>query len=1018
MTCTTVMSAEILDLVEEIQHHCLIRGFDLALSDEQAHEMGAIKVAQAALTSRLRMNERIQQCLNEYQAQWSQGDVPPTWTFRSSPEGRGLLYRWPHDLPCKSTAQASPGEHKELRLMGNGSQTVLPPSRHPSESRYTWEPGHSPDDLPLAPAPDWLRARLCVDVPTHKPASTTPQGTPDYERVHSALDYIPNNDADYNTWLTLGMALHSTGEPWARDLWGEWSAQSGKFDEAQQTKKWESFSTDGAVTIGSLFHLAKQAGWSAPRATLIANRNGSTVAFGAQQDDSTENPQAGGATATWAAEDLLAHLTTLEEEAQEDAILDALPALVPLDTIAWMRLKRRLKVCVKSLNLNDLEKARNELRRDAKSQAAAQASGNSQAQIAAALAKGYAGTFAYDLSRQAWMEYDNGLWTQRETERVTQQIIPFMDDHLGGDYTWHDLSGVEHLLRTRLAQTLTLETPGWPPFRNGALRLETMTLHPHSPDRPFTWQLPHAYNPQATCPKTQAWMHETVGDAHDQVQVLRAYAKAVVTRRVDLQRYLETIGPGGTGKGTYTRLLQALAGSENTFATELKHLEANRFELSNLRGKVLMVITDAERYGGPINQLKAITGQDFVRMEQKFKAQRTEIAPVMVVVSANEPVQSADYTSGLVRRRLSMFFRHRPSTPRDLLSWKDGAWHGDLAAEIPGVLNWVLALPDTQMEALLQKTTELVSSLHAPWASALVDTNPLAEWANQKLVKDDTRDAQGNPTSTNVGYAHKREHNKGYERQEDWLYPNYCAWVDDTGGKPLSARRFTGLLKDLFENQLRCEGIHHHQDKYGSRFEGVRLRHAMLDKELELFITRDGPALMKDGMGMVMDKPRTDEECDGCDGFLHSLYKDLPTPCHLPPVPKGVGVPIGELSENPSQASHSSPMRGGGVIAPIPPLTVAGCTAPQFAAVPVVGDWVWLLSVDAVVQNPTPYQVQAIASGPDGRLYAQFAETSTGWLIEQCERADAPPLARGSKTPPGPLNGTHHREADREVFEI
>jgi putative DNA primase/helicase len=238
-----------------------------------------------------------------------------------------------------------------------------------------------------------------------------------------------------------------------------------------------------------------------------------------------------------------------------------------------------------------------------------------------------------------------------------------------------------------------------------------MTLHAHSPDRPFTWQLPHHYAPQATCPKTQAWLHETVGGAHDQVQVLRAYAKAVVTRRVDLQRYLEILGPGGTGKGTYFRLLQALVGLENTFATELKHLEANRFELSNLRGKLLAVVSDAERYSGPVNQLKAITGQDPVRMEEKFKAQRTEIAPVMVVVAANEPIQSADYTSGLVRRRLSMYFRHRPLNPRNLLSWKDGAWHGALAPGIPGVLNWVLALPDAQMEVLLQKTTETVSSL-------------------------------------------------------------------------------------------------------------------------------------------------------------------------------------------------------------------------------------------------------------------------------------------------------------------
>ena len=486
--------------------------------------------------------------------------------------------------------------------------------------------------------------------------------------------------------------------------------------------------------------------------------------------------------------------------------------------IRWMRLKRQLKTAVPALNLYDLERARQELRRTA-AQQATPAAGRSQAQIAAALAKDYAGQFAYDLSRQAWMAYDHGLWKPLETERVTQQIMACMDTVLQGDYTWHACAGVEHLLRARLAQTLPLETPGWLPFQNGALCLETMTLHPHSPERPFTWQLPHAYDPQATCPTTQAWLHEAVGGAHDQVQVLRAYAKAVVTRRVDLQRYLETLGPGGTGKGTYTRLLMALVGCENTVATELKHLEANRFELSQLRGKVLMVITDAERYSGPVNALKAITGQDFVRMEEKFKAQRTEVAPVMVVVAANEPVQSADYTSGLVRRRLSMAFRHRPAVPRDLLSWHAGAWHGELAPEIPGVLNWVLALPDAQMEALLQQTTTLVPSLQATWAQSLVDTNPLAEWANQALLLDARTDAEGHPLAVvNVGRAHKLDQTNAYEHQDRWLYPHYRAWVDDTGGKPLSSRRFTGLLRDLFENQLRLDGVEHRDDNKARGF--------------------------------------------------------------------------------------------------------------------------------------------------------------------------------------------------------
>ena len=54
-------------------------------------------------------------------------------------------------------------------------------------------------------------------------------------------------------------------------------------------------------------------------------------------------------------------------------------------------------------------------------------------------------------------------------------------------------------------------------------------------------------------------------------------------------------------------------------------------------------------------------------------------------------------------------------------------------------------------------------------------------------------------------------------------YPNYRAWVDDTGGKPLSSRRFTGHLKDLLTISS-LEGVEHRDDNKGSRFCGIRLR--------------------------------------------------------------------------------------------------------------------------------------------------------------------------------------------------
>ena len=154
-----------------------------------------------------------------------------------------------------------------------------------------------------------------------------------------------------------------------------------------------------------------------------------------------------------------------------------------------------------------------------------------------------------------------------------------------------------------------------------------------------------------------------------------------------------------------------------------------------------------------------------------------------------------------------------------------GPGSGELAPEIPGVLNWVLALPDAQMEALLQQTTTLVPSLQATWAQSLVDTNPLAEWANQALLLDARTDAEGRPLAVvNVGRAHKLDQSNGYEQQDRWLYPHYRAWVDDTGASRCPPGALPGCSVTCSRTSCGSTGCEHRDRNKGSRFCGIRLR--------------------------------------------------------------------------------------------------------------------------------------------------------------------------------------------------
>ena len=89
--------------------------------------------------------------------EWSAGDLPDTWTFFTpvSPHPQ-RLYSWTCEAAAKTVVQKLEGIHSELKLLGFGGQTVIPPSRHPRGGCYKWLLGRSPDEIPLADAPAWL----------------------------------------------------------------------------------------------------------------------------------------------------------------------------------------------------------------------------------------------------------------------------------------------------------------------------------------------------------------------------------------------------------------------------------------------------------------------------------------------------------------------------------------------------------------------------------------------------------------------------------------------------------------------------------------------------------------------------------------------------------------------------------------------------------------------------------------------------------------------------------------------
>lgn len=397
---------------------------------------------------------------------------------------------------------------------------------------------------------------------------------------------------------------------------------------------------------------------------------------------------------------------------------------------------------------------------------------------------------AYDDVRDDWMIYA-GHWEsvakRRALKVISEQVEAILDRYELG-YSSSYLNGVASLIEMEVSHSDWDSQAGVIPFQNGLLDLNTRKMRAHRRDDRITWRVPYDYKHDATAEPILSWLLESVGGLEDRAIVLLAFMRAIVTGRTDLQRYLELIGPGGTGKSTFIRICEMLVGAKNVHSTELKHLENNRFETANLYGKRLIIVTDSQNYAGDVSALKAITGQDTLRYEEKNKqGGRGFRAQGMVIIAANEPISSKDYTSGIARRRITMPFTNmvKASARRDL--------EREFAPFIPGLLNTVLGMSDADMSAILRDTDEHAPSLNTAARDTLTATNPLAQWLDECIVYDPE-------SETYVGDA--RKDSGGNMEIARKLYPSYVDFCTNYQLKPLALNRFVMLLHELCNSQL------------------------------------------------------------------------------------------------------------------------------------------------------------------------------------------------------------------------
>ena len=703
---------------------------------------------------------------------------PNTLTILSGKDGRERkLYR----LDQKKHSQFVRNKYtwhsviqkEKLEILWKRHQGVLM-GAHPETKGYFTAPGQGFEWIEKLPElPDWLlrgiidknekvgapaRERIRVVNPLFALDAQMDLDT-DIKKAKAATWCLPVEHVDdYDIWIMVGQVLHELDDS-LLETWDQWSQQSPKYKEGECHKRWLSFTRGGGRTLGSLIHLAQQHGFKLVDETLLAD-----PIFNSELEMNDSDNE-------------LEHISNMLQQFQAAASRPELTRKAP---------SRHPEKKGKPRNFsNDV--------------------------IAETLVQTAQGNFRYSEKQGAFFLYNElgGVW-QKQSENETKAYVKshlslIKSEMLPNGYGMNLINDVVEQLKLELTFEDWYDGKEHLLFTNGIYSIETNTLLPFNREMCLTQQLPYNYDPGATCEPIIQWLKETQDGNWGRVQVLRAWLRAVLLSASDIQKFVEIVGPGKSGKSTYANLAHALVGDDNAMISTLEHLEKNRFETANLFKKKLLLFNDVERYGGSVSVLKAITGRDLIRNERKF--QTSSQTPFkfdgLVMITANEPIQTTDPTSGLARRRLTIPF-DRPfkgssAEQKTLIDMDDrGEPFGVFASMLPGLVNWLLQMTEAEMREYLMETTSKVEFFAKHHREQILKSNQIMDWMEHCVVFD-----QGESASIGLAKINKSGEGSGvYSNWTKWLYANYCEFARSSNANILGRSRFETLLMDVCVHQL------------------------------------------------------------------------------------------------------------------------------------------------------------------------------------------------------------------------
>ena len=195
-------------------------------------------------------------------------------------------------------------------------------------------------------------------------------------------------------------------------------------------------------------------------------------------------------------------------------------------------------------------------------------------------------------------------------------------------------------------------------FRNKVINIETDEEFHADPGFLYVSPIPWALSDKTDTPTIDNLFNSWVHESH--VITLYEIIAYCCFKRYPIAKEFFLIGSGRNGKSQFLKIISKFIGEDNVVSTDLNDIANSRFEAVRLFKQSVAFVSETDsKTITKTSTLKALTGEDFIKGENKGKTGFDFINYAKIIIASNDLPQTTDKTDGFYRRAFILDFPNK-----------------------------------------------------------------------------------------------------------------------------------------------------------------------------------------------------------------------------------------------------------------------------------------------------------------------------------------------------------------------